>query len=97
MAAGTQMPKFTAVAMTSGCQAGWARSHFGLKVRGQEQVFQVRIGIKRFFDPIQKAGADDAAATPEQRDIAKLERPIVLFGRGRHLHEALRIAANLQA
>src|SRR5262245_41107863 len=36
-----------------------------LEIRSEQQVFQVRIGIERFFDVFQKASANNTAATPE--------------------------------
>jgi hypothetical protein len=34
------------------------------EVREQEQVLEIGLGIKGFFDPIQELSADDASAAP---------------------------------
>ena len=38
------------------------------EIRGQEQVFQLRIGVEGLLDAFQEHRADDAAAAPQQRD-----------------------------
>ena len=58
--------------------------------------FKIGLSIESLFDAFEKLRADDTAATPEERDIAVVERPVVLLGRRFHLHEALGIAANLR-
>ena len=66
------------------------------EIRSQKQVFQLRIGVERFLDAFQKHRADDASAAPQERDRPELQRPLVLDGRGLHLHVALGVAANLR-
>ena len=66
------------------------------EVRREQQVFELRIGVERFFDAVEEHGPDDAAAAPEHGTVAVVERPVV-FRRGRlHLHEALGVAADLR-
>ena len=52
--------------------------------------------VEGFLDAFQELRADDAAAAPEQGDVAVFQRPVVLFGGGLKLHEALGVAANLR-
>ena len=66
------------------------------EVRRQEQVLQLGIGVEGLLDPFQKHRADDAAAAPQQGDRSEGQRPLVLGGRGLHLHVALRIAHDLR-
>ena len=40
------------------------------EVGREEQIRKVGLRIIGFFDPIQEAGADDAAAAPDRRDFA---------------------------
>ena len=82
--------------MTTCRQAGWALSTAFGEVRRQQQVLQLRIGVERLLDAIEEHGPDDAAAAPQQGDVAEVQRPVVLRGGGLHLHEALGVAANLR-
>ena len=60
----------------------------------EQQVFEVRVRVERFLDAVQELGPDDAAAAPEQGDVAVVERPVVLLGGRLKLHEALGVAAD---
>ena len=65
-----------------------------LEIGSEQQVLEVLIGVERFFDAIQELRPDDAASTPQQHDVAVIERPIVLFCGGLQLHVALGVAAD---
>ena len=75
-----------------GCAFSTARVKYGASSR----FSKLRVGVERFLDAIQKRGPNDAAAAPQQRDLAVVQRPVVLLGRRFHLHEALGVAANLR-
>src|SRR4029078_10303596 len=62
----------------------------------QQQIFEPCVGVEGFFDPLEKGGADDAAAAPEKSDVAVFERPGEFLGGGLKLDKALGIAANLR-
>ena len=67
-----------------------------LEVGIQQQVIQIRIGVEGVFDPFQEDSADNAAAAPQHRDRAVVERPSVLLGRRGDLDESLRVRADLR-
>ena len=66
------------------------------KVRREKEILQIRIGVERFLNAFEEDRADNTSAAPQERDLAAVERPAVLF-RGRlHLHESLRVTADLR-
>jgi hypothetical protein len=66
-----------------------------------EAVLEQKVGHSLAFivdlaDTFEKAGTDNAAAAPKARDLAKLQVPFELFGRGRHLLVSLSIGDDLR-
>ena len=66
-----------------------------LEIGRQHEVFQIRLGVVGLGDPLQKLGADDAAAPPEHGDRPVVELPFILLRGGRQLHEPLGVAGDL--
>lgn len=71
-----------------------AVDHFA-EIGREQEVFRVRIFVERFFNALEEHRADDAAAAPQERDLAVIEVPVVFFCRRLQLDESLRIAADL--
>ena len=63
---------------------------------GKQQGGKRRLALVGVHDAVEHASADDAAAAPDRRDLAKIEAPAVLRARGGHLLEALRISDDLR-
>ncbi len=59
----------------------------------QQQVLELRVLVERALDVLQEPAADDAAATPQEGDVAVVELPAEFLRGGVELHVALRVAA----
>ncbi len=68
-----------------------------LEIRVQQQVLQIAIRVEGLFDALEEYRADDTATSPQQRNIAEIERPIMLFRGCLQLHKSLSIAADLRS
>ncbi len=62
---------------------------------GEEQVLKVWVGAVRIGDVLEEDGADDAAASPHERDGWLVELPTVFLGSLLHQHETLSVGDNL--
>ena len=62
-------------------QARLARPGDLEKRRVKEQIFQPGVAAEGLGDPVEKGGADDAAASPDSGDVAQGQIPAVI-GRG---------------
>lgn len=62
----------------------------------QQQVAQLSVLVERLLDVAEEHAANDAAASPHQRDLAIVEVPVELLGRLTQQHEALRVRDDLR-
>jgi hypothetical protein len=76
---------------------GGLRLHDGImEIALKQQVWRRFVFVIDLTNALEKAGANNAAATPKARDLAKLQVPLKLFGRGRHLLVSLGIGDDLR-
>ena len=85
------------IAVPTTCrQAGCAFSTALVKYGASSRFSSFGSASKASLMRSRNARPDDAAAAPQQGDVAVVERPVVFLGRRLHLHEALGVAANLR-